>query len=65
MTVDKRYKWRSVHDADGSDYDESGRKIKVFCPFCRHEAYENTDYGGYELFDFCPYCGKKMRKNKE
>ena len=64
MTVDKRYKWRSVHDENGYGYDEQGNEIKVFCPFCSHEAYKNTDYGNYELFDFCPYCGKKMRKEK-
>ena len=56
------YKWKRVYVEGGQEHDNYGREVLVFCPFCNHEAFFNTDYGFYVYFDFCPYCGKKMRK---
>lgn len=66
MENQKHSRWRRKQDDRGQTYDKNGRSIMIFCPFCEHEAYYNTDYGYYETFDFCPYCGHKMvKENKE
>lgn len=59
-------RWKKVKDDYGQESGKNpGEYYKVFCPYCNHEAYYNTDYGHYEKFDFCPFCGHKMTTNKE